>query len=318
MVSDIEVLDSHTAGEPTRVILSVASDVSSQSGSLPASSGQLAAHHRAWLRSVIGEPRGAPALVGAWLVPPRNPACLAGVVFFDHAGVLGMCGHGAIGVIETLRYLGRLQPGTCRLETPVGEIAAELHPEGDVTITNVPSYRFAAGVDVRVPHHGRFVGDIAWGGNWFFLTPAHCALDLAHLDPLHAAAVALRDALRQQGIGGAGQAPIDHIEFFAASPTTQAHGRNYVLCPSGTYDRSPCGTGTSARLACLHAEGKLAPGELWRQEGILGACFDSSYQLVPGEPVGWIRPAIRGRAFITAASRLIFNPADPFANGIGE
>ncbi len=307
----VAVIDSHTAGEPTRVVLSGGPDLGA---------GDLAARRERfrvecdWFRSaVVNEPRGSDVLVGALLCEPSAPGCAAGVIFFNNVGYLGMCGHGTIGLAVTLAHLGRIGCGVHRLETPVGIVSFDYHGGNAVTITNVPSYRHAADVAVPVNGHGTVHGDVAWGGNWFFLVGEHgLRLDLANADALTDFAWRVRLALRRQGITGAGGAEIDHIELVGPPDNPTAHGKNFVLCPGKAYDRSPCGTGTSAKLACLHAEGKLAEGQLWRQEGILGTCFDGSVTTEGGAIV----PRIRGMAYVFAEATLLFDPADPFRLGV--
>jgi len=261
----------------------------------------------------IGEPRGSDVIVGALLCEPQDPSAAAGVIFFNDVGYLGMCGHGTIGVMLTLAYLGRIRPGKSLLETPVGLVHAELHEDGRVSVQNVPSYRYRAAVPVDVPGIGKLEGDIAWGGNWFFLVGDH-PFDIVAVNREHlvTAAKAIRSALQQQGITGQDGSYIDHIELFGPAVSKSNSSRNFVLCPGASFDRSPCGTGTSAKMACLYADGKLLPGELWQQEGILGTHFTGSIEL-HGDCV---IPTITGRAWITADTTLLVDPADPFAQGI--
>jgi 4-hydroxyproline epimerase len=307
----IQVIDSHTAGEPTRVVISGAPALGA--GPLPSRLEQLRSRYDSFRTAVLGEPRGSDVLVGALLCEPHDPEAAAGVIFFNDVGYLGMCGHGSIGVITTLAHLGRLAPGTHRIETPVGVIAATLHKDGAVSITNVPSYRCRAAVEIDVPGWGLMHGDIAWGGNWFFLIADHgLALRPQNRSALMTAAAAVRDALQAAGIRGEGGAIIDHIEFMSAPEDPANSGRNFVLCPGAAFDRSPCGTGTSAKMACLYADGKLAAGETWRQEGILGTVFEGSVT-VDGEV---LIPTIKGSAYITAESTLLFDQRDPFREGI--
>ncbi len=297
----VHVLDSHTGGEPTRVVLSGGPNLGS--ASLPERVRIFRENHDAFRRAVITEPRGADVLVGALLCPPHDPACTAGVIFFNNIGYLGMCGHGTIGLIATLAHLGRIAPGSHRIETPVGIITALLHNDGSVSVQNVPSHRTASGV-----HAGGVTGDVAYGGNWFFLVSNHgLVLSRTHIPQLTAAALRIREAVH-----AAGFPEVDHIELFAPPADPANHSRNFVLCPGGEYDRSPCGTGTSAKLACLAADGKLAPGEIWRQESILGSVFEGSYSQSPEG----ILPTITGRAHVTADTRLLLDPADPFRWGI--
>ncbi len=238
------------------------------------------------------------------------------MIFFNNVGYLGMCGHGTIGVVTTLAHLGRVEPGRHTIETPVGEVSAELHSDGRVTVQNVPSYRYRSGVAVEVPQFGIVHGDIAWGGNWFFLTedaPSPLTLENHHL--LTTFAIAVKAALQARGITAAESREIDHIEISAAAAAAGNDSRSFVLCPGNAYDRSPCGTGTSAKLACLAADGKLAPGQLWRQEGILGTVFEASYR-TQDDSTQQVIPSITGSAWITAESRLVLENDDPFRSGI--
>jgi 4-hydroxyproline epimerase len=309
--SSVQVIDSHTAGEPTRVV--VAGGPALGSATLAERLRCFAAEHDDFRSAVVNEPRGSDVLVGALLCEPVDGSCATGVIFFNNVGYLGMCGHGTIGVVTTLAHMGRIGPGEHRIETPVGVVRATLHAEGNVTVENVASYRHRTGVSLAVEGFGTVSGDIAWGGNWFFLVEdAPLRLDLEHVEQLTEFAWAIRSALRKGGITGAGGEEIDHIELSCCSETPGLDSRNFVLCPGKAYDRSPCGTGTSAKLACLAADGKLAPGQVWRQAGILGTVFEGSYQLREGKLI----PSITGAAFITAESRLILSPGDPFLLGI--
>ena len=308
----IHVVDSHTGGEPTRVVVAGGPELGG--GTVPERARVFAARHDAFRSCVANEPRGSDILVGALLVPPVDPASACGVIFFNNVGILGMCGHGTIGLAVTLRYLGRIGPGTHRVETPVGDIAMTLADDGRVSVRNVPSYRSAAGVAVGVPGIGRVTGDIAWGGNWFFLVGDHGEeLHVRNVGRLTDRTERIRQSLQRGGITGAGGAEIDHIELFGPPGDSANNSRNFVLCPGLAYDRSPCGTGTSAKLACLAAQGKLKPGELWRQEGILGSVFEGSYEI---GVKGAIIPTITGRAFLTADAKLIVEDGDAFADGI--
>jgi 4-hydroxyproline epimerase len=308
----IEVIDSHTGGEPTRVVVAGGPELGA--GSL-AQRRELLRREHDWLRTAtIGEPRGSDVLVGAILCPPTDPTCASGVIFFNNAGYLNMCGHGTIGVAVTLGFLGRIASGRHRLETPVGIVTVEFDGANTVEIENVPSYRHAAGVTVQVEGHGPVRGDVAWGGNWFFLTSDHGqALELAEVDRLTDLAWRIRQALVREGVTGADGQEIDHIELFGPPRSAGADNRSFVLCPGKAYDRSPCGTGTSAKVACLMADGKLRPGQVWRQESIVGSVFEAS-GTIEGERVV---PRVKGTAYITARSTLILDPLDPFRMGIG-
>ncbi|MCV2361505.1 4-hydroxyproline epimerase [Paucibacter sp. TC2R-5] len=305
-------IDSHTGGEPTRVLISGGPDLGT--GSMAERLAILRAQHDGWRSAVVNEPRGSDVLVGAMLCEPVNAANTCGVIFFNNVGYLGMCGHGTIGLIATLAYLGRISPGEHRIETPVGLITATLAADGSVSVANVPSYRHATQVALNVAGHGLLHGDVAWGGNWFFLCADHgLSLNLGQAEALTDLSWRIRQALREQGISGAGGQEIDHIELTGPAQDPANHGRNFVLCPGKAYDRSPCGTGTSAKLACLAADGKLAPGQTWRQESVIGSVFEADYR--PGE-MGQILPRIQGRAFVNMDATLVFQPGDPFAWGI--
>ncbi len=308
----MRVIDSHTAGEPTRLIVEGGPDLGR--GSLAARRERFAREFDGYRRTAILEPRGSDVLVGALLCEPEDASCAAGVVFFNNVGYLGMCGHGTIGVAVSLAHLGRIQPGSHRLETPVGVVTVELASPNEATVENVPSYRYQEKRAVTVPGIGAVRGDVAWGGNWFYLVEKPpCSLQRANIGRLTEAGRRIREALREQGITGEGGSEIDHIEFFGPPESPEAHSRNFVLCPGNVYDRSPCGTGTSAKLACLAAAGKLQPGEAWVQESIVGSRFEGRYRW--GES-GRVIPRITGRAYICGEAVLLQHPEDPFREGI--
>lgn len=307
----VEVIDSHTAGEPTRCVLSGGPELGS--GPLSARLETLRRNHDACRRAILCEPRGSEVLVGALLVKPVNPAAATGVIFFNNTGYLGMCGHGMIGVAATLNYLGRIGVGEHRMETPVGDVTIALKETGEVTISNVPAYRYRKDVVVQVDGCGAMRGDVAWGGNWFFLVEQHpYTLTLDREPELTEFTWRVRQALAENGITGKDGAEIDHIELYSSAHDERNHSRNFVLCPGKAYDRSPCGTGTSAKMACLLADGKLQPGQTWRQEGILDTVFLGHVQM-DGDR---ILPFITGSAYVTAESSLIFEHNDPFREGI--
>jgi 4-hydroxyproline epimerase len=307
----IQVIDSHTAGEPTRCVISGGPELGS--GSLAERLEKLRQEHDVFRRAILCEPRGSDVLVGALLVEPVDKNAAAGVIFFNNVGYLGMCGHGMIGVAATLKYLGRIGPGAYCVETPVGDVKVTLAESGDVTIGNVDAYRYRAQVPVEIPGFGTLYGDVAWGGNWFFLVEHHhFSLHAGNVDELTGFAWKVRQALGANGITGANGAEIDHVELMSAPQDAANDGRNFVLCPGKAYDRSPCGTGTSAKMACLAADGKLKPGQAWRQEGILGSVFVGHIDR-EGER---IIPHITSSAHVTAESSLIFLPEDPFRSGI--
>jgi 4-hydroxyproline epimerase len=322
----IQIIDSHTGGEPTRVViaggpLAVARAASPQSTE---SSGRIPepqllsiverleifrTQHDHFRSAVVNEPRGSDVLVGALLCEPADATCCCGVIFFNNVGVLGMCGHGTIGLVATLQRMGRIQPGEHRIETCVGVVSATLHGDGSVSIRNVPSYRKAKAVTVDVPGIGPVTGDVAWGGNWFYLVNDHrWTLTLENVE-------ILTDVTRRirQAVNAAGFPEVDHVELFGPPRDAANHSRNFVLCPGKAYDRSPCGTGTSAKLACRHADGKLAPGDEWRQESIIGSVFSGRVELEGHNVV----PIITGKAWITSEATLLLDQSDPFRHGIG-
>ncbi|EJL89231.1 proline racemase [Polaromonas sp. CF318] len=309
-MKQIKVIDSHTGGEPTRLVIDGFPDLGK--GSMAERRALLAQRHDDWRAAAVLEPRGSDVVVGALLCKPVDPASAAGVIFFNNTGYLGMCGHGTIGLVASLAYMGLIRPGAHRIETPVGTVTATLHGDGSVSVRNVPAWRHLHQVAVDVPGYGTVRGDVAWGGNWFFLASEHgqrVASD--RLEALTAYSVSLREALAAQGITGDGGAEIDHIELFA-DDDGGADSRNFVLCPGKAYDRSPCGTGTSAKIACLAADGKLAPGEVWHQASIIGSRFEASYAVEDGQVI----PTLRGRAHMSAEATLLIEDGDPFAWGI--
>lgn len=324
-VNRIRVIDSHTGGEPTRVVID----------GFPELSGTSIAERRIcfserfdeFRSAVVNEPRGSDVIVGAILCEPVDPTCVAGVIFFNNVGPLWMCGHGTIGIGVTLGYLGRIQAGTHRLETAVGSVSFDYDGRHRVSLENVPSYRYAQDIWIDVPDVGRIVGDIAWGGNWFFLVDLNRCLPtmkqehsaglslpfgLPQIDQLTSLTWSIRQTLARNDITGADGGEIDHIEVFGPPGDPKNDSRNFVLCPGRAYDRSPCGTGTSAKLACLFADGKLKPGETWRQESVLGSVFEGSVRIAEDK----IIPRITGSAHITAEATLILDPADPLCMGI--
>ena len=304
----IDIIDSHTGGEPTRLVIGGGPALT---GAVAEQLAQLRLQHD-WLRSAcVNEPRGSDVLGGALLCTPSDASCIAGVIFFNNVGYLGMCGHGTIGLIASLAFLGRIGPGVHRIETPVGIVEATLRTDGKVSVRNVPSYRHARSVTVNVASIGAVTGDVAWGGNWFFLINEHgLALTMSNLEALTDYAWRVRQALGEQGVVGAGGAEIDHVELYG--PSQVADSKCFVLCPGKAYDRSPCGTGTSAKLACIAADGKLKPGQIWRQESIVGSVFEGSIDVMDGQFV----PTIVGESWVMGQGRLLLDAGDPFAHGI--
>ena len=311
----IRVIDTHTGGEPTRVVVSSPIDLGS--GSMAERRELFAAKYDDYRKAIVCEPRGSDVMVGALLLPPESTASMAGVIFFNNVGCLGMCGHGTIGVAIALQHMERVTKGILQLDTPVGPVQFELLGDNRVRIQNVPSYRFRAGIPVQLPSGQVLHGDIAWGGNWFFICQDHgVPVELGSLGELQRLTSEVRGALEASGIRGDDGGEIDHIELIGPpSSIVRADARNYVMCPGAAYDRSPCGTGTSAKVACLAADGKLAPGQIHRQESIVGSLFEATFKSADG---GRILPSITGSAYVTGEADLILDSRDPFCMGISE
>ncbi|PHS13995.1 MAG: hydroxyproline-2-epimerase [Blastopirellula sp.] len=308
----LQVIDSHTGGEPTRVIIDGMPDLGG--GTIQDQLECFRLNHD-WIRTaLLSEPRGSEVMVGAILLEPQSSAATAGVIFFNNVGPLGMCGHGTIGLFATLLYLGRIKPGEHLLETAVGDVPVVLHEDGRVSLENVASARYRKDVSVEVPEIGTVVGDIAWGGNWFFLISDHNqSLELKNATALTSHCTKISDALHQQNITGPNGERVDHIELFVpVEDATVADSKNFVLCPGGQYDRSPCGTGVSGKVACLAADGKLAESALWRQQSITGSVMKASYVVRDDQ----IFPSITGRAFVNGETKILIDVDDPLTFGI--
>ena len=302
----IKTIDSHTGGEPTRVVVSGGPDLGD--GSVEDRLNVFRERFDHYRRAIVMEPRGSDVIVGALLCEPQDTTCVTGVIFFDNAQFIGMCGHGTIGLVVTLAHMGRIQPGEYRIETPVGVVTATLHGDGSVSVKNILSHRKAKAVRVTLDDHRIVTGDVAYGGNWFYIIDRHeFDLEMSNIDALTNFTWKVRHAINAQG-----HPEVDHIILLGPPGHSGADSKNFVLCPGKAYDRSPCGTGTSAILSCLAADGKLAPGKVWRQESIIGSFFEGSYE--PHDH--GIVPTIKGAAFVTAESTLILNPDDPFCFGI--
>jgi proline racemase len=311
-IPDMRVVDSHTEGEPTRVVIDGWPALAATT--MQGRRDELLREHDELRRAVVCEPRGHAAIVGALLTPPVTPGATAGIVFFNNGTYLGMCGHGLIGVVRTLQYLGRLSPGMATFDTPVGVVKTELADDGCVTIENVASRCHKLDVSVNVPGIGKVTGDVAWGGNWFYITEQNLGeISLANAPALTRVTQQIQDALDREGISTIDDYRIDHIELSGPAQRLDADARNFVLCSGGEYDRSPCGTGTSAKMAVLHARGKLKVGQDWRQESVTGSLFTG--WLTQGKS-GDLIPHIRGTAFVTAESTLRFDDKDPFRFGL--
>jgi len=308
-ITKVHVIDSHTGGEPTRVVIEGGPDLGG--GPLVERARVFGEEHDRFRSAVVNEPRGSDIIVGALLCAPVDPTCAAGVIFFNNVGVLGMCGHGTIGLVVTLAHLGRIGAGEHRIETPVGVVKATLHTDGRVSVENVPSHRAARDVDITLSNGMKIRGDVAWGGNWFFLAANHGQeLSLARVRELSDFALSVRAAAQAAVFPN-----IDHVELFGPPTVPGANSRSFVLCPGGAYDRSPCGTGTSAKLACLAADGKLAEGAPWVQESICGSTFTGTFRWLDRER-GVIAPTITGTAYINAEASLILDSRDPLCWGV--
>jgi len=305
----VRVIDSHTGGEPTRLVLEGGPELGT--GPLAERRDRFREHFDAYRSAIVNEPRGSDPMVGALLVSPHRADCDLGVIFFNNVGFIGMCGHGTIGLVASLQFAGRFAPGSVRIDTPVGAVQARLHEDGDVSLENVVSHRTARDVRAQMPDGSSVTGDVAWGGNWFYLMTRHeQRLDLDNLESLTDFSRRVRVA-----VNAAGYSHVDHVELFGPAAAPASRSRNFVLCPGDAYDRSPCGTGLSAKLACLAADGSLAEDEPWVQESIIGSTFEGRYRW-SDRAKGEIVPTIRGRAYVTAEASLHLDPADPFCWGI--
>lgn len=331
----VHVVDSHTAGEPTRVV----------TGGLPNVPGATMADKRAFLRQhcdalrsgLVCEPRGHDAIVAAYLLPPCDPTAHAGVVFANDVGYLGMCGHGAIGVATTLLAMGMVAPASAdgdteiRLDTPVGTVVAQVAVRdgrpGAVRLRNVPSFLHARDVEVPVEGIGRVTVDVAWGGNWFAILPEDelgVAVEPERLPALLERTMAVREALIRHDVFGfdpATGAPqeIDHVEVYRVlrHPDARVATRTMTLCPGRAYDRSPCGTGTSAKIATLHARGEIAPGDVFVNQSVIGTEFRARILAVDRDgDRTLVTPEIEGQAWITGLQQLVFDPTDPLKSGL--
>ncbi|MEU0519128.1 proline racemase family protein [Streptosporangium sp. NPDC006007] len=321
-------VDSHTEGMPTRVI----------TGGVGVIPGATMAERRRYFMAemdhvrtlLMYEPRGHSAMSGAILQPPTRPDADYGVLYIEVSGCLPMCGHGTIGVATVLVETGMVEVAepvtTIRLDTPAGLVVAEVRVEDGaataVTITNVPS--FAAGLDrtVKVPGLGEVDYDLAYGGNYYAILPIASVglpFDRSHKQGILDAGLAIMDAINEQdepvhplddGIRGC-----HHVQFTAPGSDAR-HSRHAMAIHPGWFDRSPCGTGTSARMAQLHARGELALDTDFVNESFIGTRFVGR---LTGETrvadLPAVVPAITGRAWVTGTAQYFIDPRDPFPEG---
>jgi 4-hydroxyproline epimerase len=306
----MRVVDSHATGQPTRVIVDGGPDLGT--GSLAERRDRFRTHFDRFRTAVVGEPRGSDTLVGAILCKPSDPSCAEGVILFDSSGYLDMSVHAMMGLAVTLDYIGRGTTGGEKIETPAGAVTVDMHTNGDISVRNVPSFRHQKDVSVTVDG-ATYTGDVAWSGSWSFLVRDHNEdLSIARAERLTDLARSIRRALARNRITGSRDEEITDIALFGPPQRREANSRNFVLRTGKSFRRSPSGTVTSAKLACLHEDGKLAEGQVWRQESITGAMFDGSVKVIDGAIV----PSIRGTAHMIAESVLIVDERDPYCWGI--
>ncbi|MFD4998867.1 proline racemase family protein [Streptomyces buecherae] len=354
----LSAVDSHTEGMPTRVITGGIGPVPGQT--MAERRHYFVEHLDAIRQFLVNEPRGHPAMSGAILQPPTRPDADWGVLFIEVSGCLPMCGHGTIGVATVLVETGMVEVTepvtTVRLDTPAGLVEARVDVSGGraerVTLHNVAAYAHELDAAVDVPGIGRVRYDMAYGGNFYAITPLSrlgIPFDRRHKDEILAAGMAIMAAVNEQrrpehptdpGIAGC-----RHVQFTApGTPGVGAadagggvtgggtavaggvggagaagggsHARNAMVIHPGWFDRSPCGTGTCARMAQLHARGELALHEDFVNESFIGTHFTG--RLVAAERVGdraAVRPALTGRAWITGMGQYLLDPTDPFPAG---
>jgi 4-hydroxyproline epimerase len=304
-ISLVKILDSHAGGAPTRLMLSGGPELGA--GPLAERAKVFQEKHDRFRRATVGEPRGSDAVMGALLVEPHDKGCQAGLIFFSNAGYPSLSAHGIIGSVVSLAHLGRIKPGPVKLDTPAGPVSAVLGAGGEVSFENVPAYRREKDLPLYLPGVGDVNVDLAYGGAWFCLIEQHDQrLALDNLPQLTDYCARIRQAVSDSGFP-----EIDHVALFGPGTQAGANSRDFVLGPGKTYERSPSGAATSARLACLAADGKLAAGAEWVQEGILGSVLRAKYRKQGDK----IIPTITGHGYIMGEGTLLLDPADPFAWG---
>jgi len=325
----IHTVESHTEGMPTRVVV----------GGVGAIPGNTMFERRAYfmehmddLRTLLMyEPRGHSAMSGAILQPPTRPDADWGVLYIEVSGCLPMCGHGTIGVATVLVETGMVEVvepvTTVRLETPAGLVIVDVLVENgkaiNVTLTNVPSFSYALDQIVDVPGYGKIQYDMAYGGNFYAIVPVErVGLSIApeNGDKLLAAGLAISNAINEQNRPVHPENPeiasCHHVDFISPGDEGPLHWRNAMAIHPGWFDRSPCGTGTSARLAQMVARGQFNDGDVLENESWIGSCFTG--RIVGRTKVGdfdAIIPAITGRAWIMGTAQWRLDPSDPFPAG---
>jgi 4-hydroxyproline epimerase len=311
------VVDSHTIGEPTRLVLDDAfvAGLDLGTGSVFSRREVFRSRYDDVRRALVTDPRGVEAMVGVILVPPADPTCDLGAFYFNRVGYLDMCGHATIGLAVSLGHTGRITPGPFRMETPAGVVGVEWHGGSDASFQSVTPRRIHRGLSIRCPDGSIVTGDVATSGLWFFICRDHGLPVVPEAIPqLLERSWAIRRSLGAAGVTGDTGEVIDHIVLMGPPLDPANSARNFVLCPDGAFDRSPCGTATSALVGCLHEDVQLAEGAVWRQESILGGLYEASVRTQAGVLV----PTVRGRAWITAEATLQFSADDPYRAGLPQ
>jgi 4-hydroxyproline epimerase len=311
----VRVIDSHTIGEPTRLVLDDAflHGLDLGTGSVRSRRDVFRSRYDHLRRALVADPRGVEAMVGVILVPPSDPTCDFGALYCNRVGYLDMCGHATIGLAVSLGHIGRIKPGAFRLETPAGIVGVEWHGGSEASIQSVSPRRIHRMLSIACRDGTTVNGDVATSGLWFFICRDHGIPVVPDAIPrLLEKAWMIRRSLEAAGITGDAGEPIDHIVLMGQALDPANSARNFVLCPDGAFDRSPCGTATSALVGCLYEDGHLDEGAAWRQESILGGLYESSIRRQGGVLI----PTVRGRAWITAEATLHFAEDDPYRTGL--
>ena len=311
----LRVIDSHTIGEPTRVVLdeSLVAGLDLGGGSVRDRRDRFRDRCDHVRSALVGDPRGTTAMVGVILVPPADPTCRFGAFYVNRVGYLDMCGHATIGLAVTLGARGIIEPGDFRLESPAGVVGVTWHGGGEASFECVPPRRIAQNLALACDDGSRVTGDVATSGLWCYLCRDHgLPVEPTAIPALTARAWSIRRALEARGLSGDGGEVIDHVVLLGPPRDPGNDGRAFVLCPDGAFDRSPCGTGTSALVGCLFEDGILTAGRTWRQESVLGGVYEASIRRERDILV----PTVRGRAWLTAETTLHFAGDDPYRTGL--